>query len=87
MKVTIMLMLSILSLSSVKSQDISEKFSFESKYQDVLDSEIHYIEEYADDSDPNQLTFLFLHGNPSSSYIWRNIIPHVKGREGLLLLI
>ena len=24
-------------------------------------------------------TFLFLHGNPTSSYLWRNIIPHVAG--------
>jgi haloalkane dehalogenase len=24
-------------------------------------------------------TFLFLHGNPTSSYLWRNIIPHVRG--------
>ncbi|HKU55213.1 MAG TPA: haloalkane dehalogenase [Rhizomicrobium sp.] len=24
-------------------------------------------------------TVLFLHGNPTSSYIWRNIIPHVSG--------
>jgi haloalkane dehalogenase len=24
-------------------------------------------------------TVLFLHGNPTSSYLWRNIIPHVSG--------
>ena len=22
---------------------------------------------------------VFLHGNPTSSYLWRNIIPHVEG--------
>ena len=22
---------------------------------------------------------IFLHGNPTSSYLWRNIIPHVSG--------
>ncbi|WP_245430874.1 haloalkane dehalogenase [Rhodoplanes roseus] len=26
---------------------------------------------------PRERTVLFLHGNPTSSYIWRNIIPHV----------
>jgi haloalkane dehalogenase len=24
-------------------------------------------------------TFLFLHGNPTSSYLWRNVIPHMAG--------
>ncbi|CAN7157522.1 haloalkane dehalogenase [Mesorhizobium sp. LjRoot246] len=38
----------------------------------VLDSTISYVEAGA--AGP---TVLFLHGNPTSSYIWRNIIPHV----------
>ena len=38
----------------------------------VLDSTMSYVE--AGSSGP---TVLFLHGNPTSSYIWRNIIPHV----------
>jgi haloalkane dehalogenase len=28
----------------------------------------------------NDCVFLFLHGNPSSSYLWRNVIPEVAGR-------
>jgi haloalkane dehalogenase len=32
---------------------------------------MHYIEE--GEGDP----ILFLHGNPTSSYLWRNVIPHV----------
>ena len=37
---------------------------------------MHYLE--AGQGDP----ILFLHGNPTSSYLWRNVIPHVtdKGR-------
>ena len=38
----------------------------------VLDSTMSYVE--AGSRGP---TALFLHGNPTSSYIWRNIIPHV----------
>lgn len=38
----------------------------------VLDSTMSYVEAGA--SGP---VVLFLHGNPTSSYIWRNIIPHV----------
>ena len=61
------------------AQNISSDFPFESKYIDVLDSRMHYVEEYKDASDPDQLTFLFLHGNPTSNYLWRNIIPYVEG--------
>jgi haloalkane dehalogenase len=39
----------------------------------VLDSEMAYREA----GGPGAPVALFLHGNPSSSYIWRNIIPHV----------
>src|SRR5215471_13522880 len=37
----------------------------------VLDSEISYVD--VGHGDP----IVFLHGNPTSSYLWRNIIPHV----------
>ena len=44
----------------------------ESKVISVLDSEIHYVE--AGEGDP----ILFLHGIPTSSYLWRNIIPQLS---------
>jgi haloalkane dehalogenase len=56
------------------TQEISAAFPFESKYIDVLGSKMHYIDE--GEGDP----ILFLHGNPMSSYLWRNIIPHVQGQ-------
>ena len=34
---------------------------------------------YIDTGDLNGRTIVFLHGNPTSSYLWRNIIPHVSG--------
>lgn len=52
---------------------ISADFPFESRYITVDGSEMHYVE--AGEGDP----ILFLHGNPTSSYLWRNIIPHVSG--------
>ena len=36
----------------------------------VLDSEIAYVDTGAGDP------IVFLHGNPTSSYLWRNVIPH-----------
>jgi haloalkane dehalogenase len=38
----------------------------------VLDSEMAYVDAGAGDP------IVFLHGNPTSSYLWRNIIPHVE---------
>jgi haloalkane dehalogenase len=39
----------------------------------VLDSEIAYVDTGKADARP----VVFLHGNPTSSYLWRNIIPHL----------
>jgi haloalkane dehalogenase len=44
----------------------------------ILDSTIHYREAGAGDP------IVFLHGNPTSSYLWRNVIPRLEG-EGLCL--
>jgi haloalkane dehalogenase len=41
--------------------------------REVLGSTIAYRE----DGSPDAPVALFLHGNPTSSYIWRNVIPHV----------
>ena len=47
------------------------------KKVDVLGSTVSYY-----DSDPKQektkAAVVFLHGNPSSSYLWRNVVPSVE---------
>ncbi|TMR89010.1 haloalkane dehalogenase [Nonomuraea basaltis] len=45
----------------------------------VLDSHIHHIETGAGD-----LPVVFLHGSPTSSHLWRNVIPHVADRARVL---
>ncbi len=40
----------------------------------VLDSEMAYVETGSGD-----LNIVFLHGNPTSSYLWRNVIPPLAG--------
>lgn len=44
----------------------------------ILDSTMHYVDE--GEGDP----IVFLHGNPTSSYLWRNVIPVLAG-EGRCL--
>ena len=34
---------------------------------------------YIDTGDPEGRPIVFLHGNPTSSYLWRNVIPHATG--------
>ncbi|MDX1585101.1 MAG: haloalkane dehalogenase [Balneolaceae bacterium] len=55
------------------SPAISSDFPFDSNYVEVYGSRMHYI----DTGDVNGSPVLFLHGNPTSSYLWRNIIPHM----------
>jgi haloalkane dehalogenase len=43
------------------------------RHVSVLDTEMSYLD--TGEGDP----IVFLHGNPTSSYLWRNIIPHVSG--------
>lgn len=52
--------------------NIPPDFPFESHFVEVHGSRMHYIEQGKGDP------ILFLHGNPTSCYLWRNIIPHVS---------
>jgi len=54
-------------------QDIRTDFPLESRLVEVLGAPMHYVEAGAGPGPP----VLFLHGNPTSSYLWRNVIPHV----------
>ena len=51
---------------------ISAAFPYKKQRRRVLDREMAYVE--VGEGDP----ILFLHGNPTSSYLWRNIIPHLQ---------
>lgn len=68
-------------------KNISSEFRFPSKYADVENAKIHYIE--FNESINSDTVFLYIHGNPTSSYIWRNIIPFTAsfGRSIALDLI
>ncbi len=60
----------------------SEEYPFESRFISIKGHRIHYVEQ--GQGDP----VLFVHGNPTSSYIWRNILPKVareSGRRGIAL--
>ena len=43
------------------------------KYRDVKGSRMAYVDEGEGDA------IVFAHGNPTSSYLWRNVMPHLEG--------
>ncbi|MFE4633237.1 haloalkane dehalogenase [Streptomyces sp. NPDC056773] len=47
---------------------------------DVLDSTMYYEEL----GDPDGVPFVFLHGNPTSSHLWRGVLPRIGGRVRVL---
>jgi haloalkane dehalogenase len=54
-------------------EPISATDPYERRRVAVIDSEMAYVDTGAGDP------MVFLHGNPTSSYLWRNVIPHVEG--------
>jgi haloalkane dehalogenase len=53
---------------------ISAAFPYRKQRRWVLDREMAYVE--VGEGDP----IVLLHGNPTSSYLWRNVLPHVQSR-------
>src|SRR3974390_2600187 len=51
---------------------ISAAFPYKKQRRRVLGSEMAYVE--VGEGDP----IVFLHGNPTSSYLWRNVLPHLQ---------
>ena len=47
-------------------------YPYDSNYVEVLGSQLHYVE--AGQGDP----ILFLHGNPTSAFLWRKIMPYLE---------
>ena len=52
---------------------ISDKESYVKKKANIFGYNMSYVDEGTGNP------IIFLHGNPTSSYLWRNIIPHLSG--------
>jgi len=52
--------------------------AYAKKYADVHGARMAYVEEGSGDP------IVFLHGNPTSSYLWRNVMPHLEGQGRLI---
>ena len=61
-------------------KEISPDFPFTLQRVKILDAEMAYVDTASTQDSHQQPVMLFLHGNPTSSYLWRNIIPHVSSQ-------
>jgi haloalkane dehalogenase len=59
---------------------ISAAFPYRKQRRRVLGSEMAYVE--VGEGDP----IVFVHGNPTSSYLWRNVLPHLQSRGRCIAL-
>src|SRR5258708_18272839 len=46
------------------------------RYREIAGKRMAYVDE---GSGPDGTTVVFAHGNPTSSYLWRNVMPHLEG--------
>tara|TARA_R110002126_G_scaffold10527_7_gene48381 strand:+ start:192887 stop:193819 length:933 start_codon:yes stop_codon:yes gene_type:complete len=61
-----------------KGPPVSTNFRDKKKFATVHGKQMAYIEEGTGDP------IVFLHGNPTSSYLWRNVMPHLAGKGRLI---
>ncbi|MEN0063783.1 MAG: haloalkane dehalogenase [Myxococcota bacterium] len=57
---------------------IHARFPYEKQFADVVGQKMAYVD--VGEGDP----IVFLHGNPTSSYLWRNVMPHLEGLGRLI---
>lgn len=56
----------------------SDQYPYEKQYKTIHGKQMAYMEH------GEGAPIVFLHGNPTSSYLWRNVMPHLEGRGRLI---
>ena len=57
---------------------ISSEFKYSKSFLNINGKNLAYVD--SGEGDP----IVFLHGNPTSSYLWRNVMPHLEGMGRLI---
>ena len=73
----------ITALSPLSAQDEMARhdFLYASQYVEVKGARMHYVDTGGDGS-----VVVMIHGQPTWSYLWRNIIPHLEGKHRVIAL-
>ncbi len=63
----------------LKQNDLEQEYPFRSHYLQLEDACYHYIDEYnGERQSDNKEVLLFVHGNPTWSFAWRNLIKPLR---------
>lgn len=69
------------SAGGATSVKVSESWAAQKKFATVLGKKMAYIER------GEGRPIVFVHGNPTSSYLWRNVIPHVEAKGRRIIVV
>ena len=65
-------------ITKKKNMGISSDFKYSKSFLNINGKNLAYVD--SGEGDP----IVFLHGNPTSSYLWRNVMPHLEGMGRLI---
>jgi haloalkane dehalogenase len=80
----VVIVFSILSINIVSThagENARHDFPYESNYIEVNGSMMHYVDTGGDGS-----VIVMIHGQPTWSYLWRNVIPHLEEKHRVIAL-
>ncbi len=77
----LMLIISTYAVVSKAAELARHDFPYPSHYVEVLGSKIHYV-----DTGGKGSVVLMIHGQPTWSYLWRNVIPHLEKEHRVIAL-
>ena len=69
------------SKSFVTGELARHDYPYRSNYVEVLGSNMHYV-----DTGGSGSTIVMIHGQPTWSYLWRNVIPHLEEKHRVIAL-
>ena len=71
--------LSAFAATAATAENARHDFPYESHYVEVKGSQMHYV-----DTGGKGTPIVMLHGQPTWSYLWRNVIPYLEGNHRVI---
>ena len=60
------------------NEEISSSFKYDKSFIEIFGKKMAYVDKGKGDP------IVFLHGNPTSSYLWRNIMPYAENHGRII---